>query len=118
MLKSISYFEVKSIWLPSNLEALQEQIRIDYPSIRINKKPYDLIFIDISDLERHFENIALNIHNDTLLLIDSIHENEVNLALWEEFKSNERVTVTLDMYYCSAVFFRKEQTKEHFKIRI
>lgn len=36
---------------------------------------------------------------------------------WEEIKKNNQVTVTIDLFYMSIVFLRKEQVKEHFLIR-
>jgi hypothetical protein len=37
---------------------------------------------------------------------------------WEEIKTHPKVTVTIDTFYWGLVFFRNEQPKEHFKIRV
>jgi hypothetical protein len=37
---------------------------------------------------------------------------------WEEIKNHPKVTVTIDTFQWGIVFFRYEQLKEHFVIRI
>jgi len=37
---------------------------------------------------------------------------------WEEIKKHPKVSVSIDTYFWGIVFFRKEQKKEHFTIRI
>jgi len=39
-------------------------------------------------------------------------------SAWSEIKKHPKVTVTVDIFYWGIVFFRKEQEKEHFKIRL
>jgi hypothetical protein len=36
---------------------------------------------------------------------------------WSSIKNHEAVTVTIDLFAFGIVFFRREQEKEHFKIR-
>ncbi len=37
---------------------------------------------------------------------------------WEEIKKHPKVKVTIDTFQWGIVFFRKEQEKEHFIIRV
>ena len=37
---------------------------------------------------------------------------------WTKIKQDSRVSVTVDHFYFGLVFFRKEQKKEDFKIRV
>jgi hypothetical protein len=37
---------------------------------------------------------------------------------WDEIKNHPAVTVSIDTFYWGIVFFRKEQVKEHFVIRV
>jgi hypothetical protein len=57
-------------------------------------------------------------HNNTMILIKNIHQNKENSDIWELIKANEKVNVSVDMFLCGILFLRKEQVKEHFKIRI
>ena len=36
---------------------------------------------------------------------------------WLEIQNHPEVTLTIDLFFIGLVFFRKEQAKEHFKIR-
>jgi hypothetical protein len=37
---------------------------------------------------------------------------------WSTIKKHPKVTVTVDVFHYGIVFFRREQSKEHFKIRV
>jgi hypothetical protein len=37
---------------------------------------------------------------------------------WETIKRHPEATITIDSFFWGLVFFRKEQTKENFKIRV
>jgi len=120
LLKSIAYFEAQRVWLPPEKDSIQKEIRHIFPSLQFENGPYDVLFANPSEVEKLvFRTSEENkIRNNTFLLIDGIHANDTNLYLWEKVKNHQKVTVTVDMFHCGAVFFRKEQAKEHFKIRI
>ncbi|MFH6601910.1 hypothetical protein ACEZ3G_00365 [Maribacter algicola] len=118
LFKSMGYFNVKNIWISSGSKPLQKKIQAEHPSIQINHGPYDLIFIDAPHLEESFNFLFENIHNNSMLLIGSIYKNKPCTKLWQMVKDHEKARVTIDMYHCGAVFFRKEQASEHFRIRI
>ena len=58
------------------------------------------------------------IHNNSVLLFENIHSNKESEKVWNSYKKHEKVTVTIDTFLWGFVFFRKEQEKEHFIIRI
>lgn len=118
LLKSICYFNVKNIGLPSNQKIIKNRIVSEFKSIEFENKPYDLVYMDISDFENAFPLLSNEINNSTLLLLNSIYKSKESMNLWKTIKKRKEVTVTVDMFYCAAVFFRQEQVKEHFKIRI
>jgi hypothetical protein len=37
---------------------------------------------------------------------------------WEQIKADPQVKVSIDLFFVGLVFFRKEQVKENFKLRI
>ena len=71
----------------------------------------------MSDLDETEFNVN-KLSNDSMLLLDGIHKNRQNFEKWMQLKELKHVRVTIDLFYCGLVFFRKEQEKEHFKIRI
>lgn len=81
----------------------------------------DLVLIDgdhrSEALLRNFGAILPNVHNDSVMIIDDIHWNADMEKAWEEIKQMPEVRVTADLYRLGLVFFRKEQAKEHFRLR-
>ena len=113
--KSINYFKYKSIFLVGDYKTSEELIKQHCANISFVENNPDVILANINDLK----SINLNIlSNDCMLLLDGIHKNKKNLEIWKNLKAESHVKVTMDMFYCGAVFFRREQAKEHFKIRI
>ena len=116
LLKSIGYFSTTHLLILGEQNALASQIRSQFPDIHFGEPPYDLIVAQngkIGDLWPMLEAFE-KIHNDTFIMVDAPHKDEA----WEQLKAHPMVRVTLDLFYCGVVFLRKEQAKEHFKIRI
>lgn len=66
----------------------------------------------------YFEILLPTITNDSVWIFDDIHWSKEMEDAWEAIKSHPKVTVTIDTFQWGLVFFRKEQEKEHFSIRI
>lgn len=66
----------------------------------------------------YFELLLPTISNDSVWIFDDIHWSADMEDAWEAIKSHPKVTVTIDTFQWGLVFFRKEQEKEHFSIRI
>lgn len=86
------------------------------------QSPFDLIYFDGNHQRtatlKYFDWALNHIHNETVFIFDDIHwSKEMELA-WEEIKLHPKVKITIDTYQWGFVFFRKEQEKEHFTIRV
>ena len=83
---------------------------------------YDLIYIDGNHQKeatlRYFKQLLLRVHNDSVMIFDDIHWSKEMEEAWEEIKQHESVKVTIDTFQWGLVFFRREQEKEHFVIRL
>lgn len=119
LLKSISYFECKNLRIEGNPE-IRAIVSQKFPSMQFEDIPFDIVYGDMLHPQVFSDVLSdkKNIHNNSMILLDSIYRNKDSERLWTEIKADESVTVTLDLFYCGLVFFRKEQAKEHFKIRI
>ncbi|GAA3614135.1 class I SAM-dependent methyltransferase [Flavivirga amylovorans] len=91
----------------------------------INQLPsnnYDLIFFDGNHQKEatleYFEMLLQTINNDSIFIFDDIYWSKGMTEAWESIKQHPKVTVTIDTFFWGFVFFRKEQVKEHFNIRI
>ena len=84
--------------------------------------PLDLIYFDGNHQKKptlkYFETLLLLAHNNSVFIFDDIHWSMEMEEAWEEIKAHPDVRVTIDSFFWGIVFFRKEQEKEHFKIRL
>ena len=85
-------------------------------------QPFDLIFIDGNHQKKatlnYFEKLLSSMHNDSVMIFDDIHWSKEMEEAWEEIKLHPEVSVTIDIFHWGLVFFRREQAKEHFVIRV
>ena len=88
----------------------------------LKPKTYDLIFFDGNHEKEatlnYFETLLQTAHNDTVFIFDDIYWSESMTEAWETIKKHPQVTVTIDTFFWGFVFFRKEQVREHFTIRV
>ena len=117
LLKSMAYLKVTTIGLSPSKENTKDLILSEFPKIQINAEHNDAVYLDIADLGTAYPMASLPVHNHSMGIVDSIHQSKKNKVAWEELKRSPQITVTLDLFYCGVIFFRKEQAKEHFKIR-
>ncbi|GAA4316240.1 class I SAM-dependent methyltransferase [Pontixanthobacter gangjinensis] len=89
--------------------------------IRKNQK-FDLVYLDGNHQKKatldYFEKLLPSAHNDSIFIFDDIHWSEEMEEAWEEIKLHPKVQVSIDTFQWGLVFFRKEQVKQHFTIRV
>ena len=66
----------------------------------------------------YFEKLLPTITNDSVWIFDDIHWSPDMEEAWNIIKEHSLVTVTIDVFQWGIVFFRREQPKEHFIIRL
>lgn len=83
---------------------------------------FQLIYFDGNHSQKatleYFELLLPTITNETLWIFDDIHWSAEMKQTWEIIKKHPKVTVTIDTFQWGFVFFRQEQPKEHFIIRV
>ncbi|TWO34397.1 class I SAM-dependent methyltransferase [Seonamhaeicola sediminis] len=89
---------------------------------KLTNKSYNLIFFDGNHKKeatlQYFEALLPTINNNTVFIFDDIYWSKGMTEAWETIKLHPKVTVTIDTFFWGFVFFRKEQVKEHFSIRV
>ena len=119
LLKSIGYIDAKQVWFFEN-QKIEKIIQNRFPDIGFNERFSKILFLSASE-QRIIDSMLSkknSVQNDSLLIIDDIYGSKDKNRMWKKIKLHEKVRVTVDMFYCGAVFFRQEQAKEDFKIRI
>ena len=103
-----------------NLNLINQKFEEAIPKL-INQK-YDFIFFDGNHHKKatlsYFEQLLVTAKNDSVFIFDDIYWSKGMTQAWESIKAHPKVSVTIDTFYWGLVFFRKEQEKEHFKIRL
>lgn len=118
LLKSQGYFKAKNIHIGDRTSLKDRMAKAD-PEIRFDQNPLDLLLLEGLGVQDFHALVSTGrLHNDSLILIDGIHARAQNLHLWSELIALPQISVSMDLYHCGILFIRREQEKEHFKIRI
>ncbi len=83
---------------------------------------YQLIYFDGNHSKQatldYFYLLLPTTTNESLWIFDDIHWSKGMEEAWKIIKSHPNVTVSIDTFQWGMVFFRTEQPKEHFVIRV
>jgi len=88
--------------------------------LKTTMKP-DLVFFDGNHRKektiQYFEQCLSSVNNNTIYVFDDIHWSKGMEEAWEIIKSNEQVTMSVDLFFMGIIFFRKELSKQDFTVR-
>ncbi|MDD7914315.1 hypothetical protein [Polaribacter ponticola] len=86
----------------------------------INKENLDFSILKNKNNSLYTNNInEFNfIKSNSFIIFHGIHQDKKAYLKWQEIIKNKDATVTIDLFYFGLIFFRKEQVKEHFNIRV
>jgi len=105
-----------------NVNLIQQNFDDFLETLNDNSQLFDLIFIDgnhrYKPTIQYFNKLITHIHNDTLIIIDDIYWNDEMKQAWQELIKHPVVRQSVDTFHFGMLFFRKEQFKQNFKIRI
>jgi predicted O-methyltransferase YrrM len=110
----LNTFQVKNIVLKTG--------RFEEHLPALNKHHWDFTFFDGNHQKeatlQYFEQLLASVHNDSVFIFDDIYWSKSMTSAWEFIKQHPKVTLTIDTFFWGLVFFRTEQPKENFKIRL
>ena len=85
-------------------------------------KTQDLIYFDGNHSKKatleYFELLLPTSTNDSVWIFDDIHWSKDMEEAWKIIQNHPKVSVTIDTFQWGIIFFRSEQKKEHFVIRV
>ena len=106
----------------NNVELVVTEFNNYLENYQLQPENCQLIFFDGNHSKtatlKYFELLLPTICNETLWIFDDIHWSPEMKEAWDIIKEHPKVTVTIDTFQWGLVFFRKEQPKEHFVIRL
>lgn len=110
------FFDLKNIQLFNS--TFKEALKFD----ELRQSKFDLIYIDGNHEKEatleYFQSMLPMVHNGTIMIFDDIYWSKGMKEAWNKISNDPEVTVSIDIFYWGMVFFRKEQEKEHFTIRV
>lgn len=104
-----------------NIESLIGNFDEVLPKVLAKVNTLDLVFFDGNHRKEatlnYFHQCLEKADDTTVFIFDDIYWSDEMMQAWTEIKNNDRVTLTIDLFFMGIVFFRKEQLKQHFLIR-
>ncbi len=83
---------------------------LDYLIIRCSQ--------NITDPYPLFKQYLSSMKNESMVAISGIYNTRKTKNGWNQIKEIAEVKVTVDLFFVGLVFFRKEQRKQHFALRL
>lgn len=93
----------------------------ELPNVLKELQRLDFVFFDGNHRKEptlnYFNQCMEKHHEKSVFVIDDIYWSPEMKEAWEIIKADERVTVTIDLFFVGLVFFRKGQAKQDFVIK-
>lgn len=104
-----------------NIELIEGRFEENLPIALDRLGKVDLVYID----GNHHKEAMLDYYNqcldfagnDTIIIFDDIHSSPGMEDAWEMIRKKEEVRVSLDLFTTGWLIFRKESSKQHFRLR-
>ncbi|QBN18126.1 O-methyltransferase [Flavobacterium nackdongense] len=105
-----------------NVECITTEFNDFLQICNLKSEICNLIYFDGNHSKKatldYFQLLLPTICNETVWIFDDIHWSTEMEAAWKIIRNHPKVTVTIDTFQWGLVFFRIEQPKEHFVIRV
>ncbi len=101
-----------------NIKLIEGKIQESFPPFLEDITLLDFVLIDAHhtyEATLHFfELIKTNLHHDSIVAIGDINWSPEMQKAWEQIKTQEEVTMSMDFYECGILFFKKGINKKHY----
>ena len=105
----------------SNIKLINSEFKDALPKI-VTNATFDFIYFDGNHQKEatlnYFKECLVTATNNSVFIFDDINWSKGMQDAWEEIKKDPKVTITIDTYFWGIVFFRTQQAKQHFTIRV
>src|SRR5581483_3128349 len=106
----------------SSVHQVTGNFDVTLPSIIKSLPHLDLAFIDgnhrYEPTLHYFEQLLPSLHDGSIVILDDIHWSEGMEKAWKEVQENNKVRLSIDLFFIGLVFFSDQfKIKQHFTIR-
>ncbi len=105
-----------------NIEIIRGNFDETLPRFLASASPLDFVYIDgnhrLEPTLRYFEQLYPKLSQSSIVVFDDIHWSAEMEQAWETVKKDERVMMTIDLFFIGLVVFREDfKVKQDFVIR-
>jgi predicted O-methyltransferase YrrM len=104
-----------------NIELIEGRFEDNLPATLDRLGRADLVFIDGNHhktaMLEYYKQCLDHSGNETIMVFDDIHSSPGMEEAWEIIRHKEEVSVSLDLFSTGWLIFRKESSKQHFRLR-
>lgn len=104
-----------------NITGICGDFQHELPMLLENLQTVGLVFIDGNHngeaLKNYMNTLSPAITENTVVVIDDIRWSSQMEAAWHEISSNKNVTVSLDLFRCGVLIYKKGIRKQNFMLR-
>lgn len=88
----------------------------------LENKVFDLIYFDGNHQKEptinYFKQCLIHTNHNSVFIFDDIYWSKNMSEAWNYIKNHPKVTLSIDTFQWGFIFFRQEQPKQHFTIRV
>jgi predicted O-methyltransferase YrrM len=104
-----------------NAEIIEGKFEDTLPVALTRLKRVDLVYIDGNHRKDamldYYEKCRAYAGNDTVFVFDDIHASGEMEQAWDIITKKEEVKISLDLFFSGWIFFRRESSRQHFRLR-
>lgn len=118
----ITYFQPKTLMYSSakskNFASFPNTTTVSWNNSMLST--VDMFLIDeTSTLEpKEMQALLTKMKNDAFIVLDKRNRSASINTLWETILASDYTTLSVDFYFFGIAFVRKEQLKQHFRVRL
>ena len=105
-----------------NIDLEIDKFENQLEQIHQKKEKFDLVYFDGNHQKeatlKYFKTLLPSAQNDSVFIFDDIHWSKEMQEAWLEIIAHPEVQVSIDTFQWGLIFFRKEQVKQDFTIRL
>ena len=105
----------------ANIKPICGTFETELPHLANEVSSFDFVFIDGdhngTKLLQYFNVILPKLNENSIVVVDDIRWSNDMEDAWRELKANRQVSVSIDLFRCGVLFFRKGIAKQNFMLR-
>jgi predicted O-methyltransferase YrrM len=120
--RKVALKQFETLDLSKHVNSIEGSFNEKLDDVLNNYQSIDVFFVDGNHTYEatmdYFNKALPKAHNDSVFIFDDIYWSPGMTKAWEEIKQNNNVYQTVDLFFIGLVFFRTEQNRQHFKLRV